>query len=456
MAASDTKAVSYLTGRKTLHIAVPDGRFFTGTFKCTDCDCNVVLSNAFEYSQPSAKAQALAKERSQLTGDPARANMTSRFLGLIVVPKHQITSIGLEEQRVNHLIGYAMKIVNDNPERSLAVFSILDVEEDLKFRFGKRGKLYLVPTICKRYELYDLPGRYTGRGEWLAWGDIKCDPVIIFNRGSVLELHQTLSSMGGLNRSTGEELGKLLRDVDREYKGVLARSLVKSFRVTGCDFHYNQPIWLEFADALYSADSSNRELSVITTLCGGLSVDGDEEEIHDEADIWTEFSEPLGMDRNESNMMEEALKMLRRQGKDILREAQATTTATTTRADVTVLEGLHDWVDVAPMPPTLSSSHAINFPASPPALSTRARSIIDLTAETAEYHSDSDSDDDSFFEVEMEVTSTPPRQRGEEQDDDDDDLVIIGCGHHQHQHQAMPRRSKSQSVVVISSQRAES
>ena len=62
-------------------------------------DCNVILSNAFEYRMPSAKEEAEAKQRMQQTGKSARAYMTSRFLGLIVVPKHQISKIEVEERR---------------------------------------------------------------------------------------------------------------------------------------------------------------------------------------------------------------------------------------------------------------------------------------------------------------------------------------------------------------------
>ena len=48
---------------------------------------------------PSARAEAEAKERMQRTGEPARADMSSRFLGLIVVPKHQVAKIEVEERR---------------------------------------------------------------------------------------------------------------------------------------------------------------------------------------------------------------------------------------------------------------------------------------------------------------------------------------------------------------------
>ena len=48
---------------------------------------------------PSAKAEAKAKDHMQQTGEPARADMASRVLGLIVVSKHQIAKIEGEERR---------------------------------------------------------------------------------------------------------------------------------------------------------------------------------------------------------------------------------------------------------------------------------------------------------------------------------------------------------------------
>lgn len=72
---------------KTLHISIVDGRLFTGSFRCTDNESNIILSNAFEY-----------RDSSQLDEQGA-TQKTSRFLGLIVVPKHQTAKIELEERR---------------------------------------------------------------------------------------------------------------------------------------------------------------------------------------------------------------------------------------------------------------------------------------------------------------------------------------------------------------------
>ena len=49
---------------------------------------------------PSEAAEETAKKEAKLTGKPARADMTSRFVGLIVVPGKQIVKMELEESRV--------------------------------------------------------------------------------------------------------------------------------------------------------------------------------------------------------------------------------------------------------------------------------------------------------------------------------------------------------------------
>ncbi|ETN38514.1 uncharacterized protein HMPREF1541_06549 [Cyphellophora europaea CBS 101466] len=89
---------------KTLHITVVDGRLFTGCFRCTDNETNVVLSNTFEYRKPSAKEEAKAIEEAAQSGKPVKADMTSRFLGLVTVGKEQIVKIELEERRTGAML----------------------------------------------------------------------------------------------------------------------------------------------------------------------------------------------------------------------------------------------------------------------------------------------------------------------------------------------------------------
>ena len=84
---------------KTFQVTVPDGRLFSGTFRCTDNESNVILSNAFEYSMPTESEEKAAKEKAKATGQSARADMTSRFVGLIVIPGKQIAKMEVEERR---------------------------------------------------------------------------------------------------------------------------------------------------------------------------------------------------------------------------------------------------------------------------------------------------------------------------------------------------------------------
>ncbi|EED15187.1 conserved hypothetical protein [Talaromyces stipitatus ATCC 10500] len=89
-----------LLGRN-LRIHTTDTRMFVGIFKCTDMDRNVILANTFEYRLPSQTAvQAAAAAETVSTPDATgkfKMDMTSRFIGLVVVPGQYITKIELEE-----------------------------------------------------------------------------------------------------------------------------------------------------------------------------------------------------------------------------------------------------------------------------------------------------------------------------------------------------------------------
>ncbi|KAI0548390.1 hypothetical protein F4679DRAFT_322552 [Xylaria curta] len=83
---------------KTLRIHATDGRMFIGTFKCTDTDRNVVLSLTYEYRQPSQQklAEAAAAAASS-SSETVKADMTSRYLGLVVIPGEHIVKMEVEE-----------------------------------------------------------------------------------------------------------------------------------------------------------------------------------------------------------------------------------------------------------------------------------------------------------------------------------------------------------------------
>ena len=112
----NTKATEYLQSllNKKLCIYTNDSRMFYGEFKCTDNvsgpirfyisadnifqECNIILAKAYEYRQPTPDAVKSAAESSTETSstETLKVDMTSRFLGLIVVPGQHITKIDME------------------------------------------------------------------------------------------------------------------------------------------------------------------------------------------------------------------------------------------------------------------------------------------------------------------------------------------------------------------------
>ncbi|KAF7504285.1 hypothetical protein GJ744_002474 [Endocarpon pusillum] len=94
-------AVKYLESllNRTFRAHTSDGRMFLGEFKCTDNESNIILAKTYEYRMPTAKAKQDAIER-QLAGEGSgKADMTSRFLGLVVVPGQHITKLEVEERK---------------------------------------------------------------------------------------------------------------------------------------------------------------------------------------------------------------------------------------------------------------------------------------------------------------------------------------------------------------------
>ncbi|KAJ8132859.1 hypothetical protein O1611_g765 [Lasiodiplodia mahajangana] len=83
---------------KTLRIYATDGRMFIGTFKCTDTDRNVVLSLTYEYRQPSQqKLTEAAAAATSTNSQTVKVDMTSRYLGLVVIPGEHIVKMEVEE-----------------------------------------------------------------------------------------------------------------------------------------------------------------------------------------------------------------------------------------------------------------------------------------------------------------------------------------------------------------------
>ncbi|KND91387.1 N-alpha-acetyltransferase 38-A, NatC auxiliary subunit [Tolypocladium ophioglossoides CBS 100239] len=78
---------------KNLRVVTTDGRLFWGSFKCTDPDKNVVLAHTYEYRHPSADTV----HRQLVETGEGTVDMTSRYLGLVVVPGHHIVKMELEQ-----------------------------------------------------------------------------------------------------------------------------------------------------------------------------------------------------------------------------------------------------------------------------------------------------------------------------------------------------------------------
>ncbi|KAL4979651.1 hypothetical protein BDW66DRAFT_148000 [Aspergillus desertorum] len=99
----ESKAVRYLESLigRTLRVHATDTRVFVGVFKCTDAARNIILANTHEYRYPTAAAvrSAALNTTSENLGESQKLklDMTSRFIGLVVVPGQHITRIELED-----------------------------------------------------------------------------------------------------------------------------------------------------------------------------------------------------------------------------------------------------------------------------------------------------------------------------------------------------------------------
>jgi len=103
------QAVNYLESLlgRTLRIQTTDTRLFVGLFKCSDNDRNLILANTYEYRFPRPagledanipqRSPAAPAEGNDGDGGVVTVDMTSRFIGLVVVPGQYITKIELAE-----------------------------------------------------------------------------------------------------------------------------------------------------------------------------------------------------------------------------------------------------------------------------------------------------------------------------------------------------------------------
>ncbi|KAL2259144.1 hypothetical protein VTK26DRAFT_7272 [Humicola hyalothermophila] len=101
--ASATKAQSTAFLRsllnKNLRVTTTDSRMFWGTFKCTDSESNLILQHTYEYRPPTAQqvSEAAAASDTGAKAGKVKVDMTSRYMGLVVVPGKHIVRIEVEE-----------------------------------------------------------------------------------------------------------------------------------------------------------------------------------------------------------------------------------------------------------------------------------------------------------------------------------------------------------------------
>ncbi|KAK4451569.1 hypothetical protein QBC34DRAFT_400126 [Podospora aff. communis PSN243] len=94
---SKAESTAYLHSllNKNLRITTTDSRMFWGGFKCTDSESNIILKHTYEYRHPSLQRQA--EEIAASGVSTVKMDMTSRYLGLVVVPGRHIVKIEAEE-----------------------------------------------------------------------------------------------------------------------------------------------------------------------------------------------------------------------------------------------------------------------------------------------------------------------------------------------------------------------
>ena len=100
MSNESSESIEWLNSllNRTLHVHISDGRMFAGQMKCTDNECNIILSGTQEYRSPSPADIELAATKHASSGLPGnfKVDMKKRFVGLVVVPGEYITKIELE------------------------------------------------------------------------------------------------------------------------------------------------------------------------------------------------------------------------------------------------------------------------------------------------------------------------------------------------------------------------
>ncbi|OQU95673.1 hypothetical protein CLAIMM_01854 [Cladophialophora immunda] len=135
---------------------------------------------------------------------------------------------------------------------SIAVIDYNVLEEEIKRLYGIGNGPWLVPSIVTDYGFKDLKkiekdqpvkqgvkGQegYTGRGEFLIWGSVPCDPVAILCCEEALQVYDVLNSLKDsgsvIDYASGVSIGQCLKSIPSMYKAVVARKLINAFKIPG-------------------------------------------------------------------------------------------------------------------------------------------------------------------------------------------------------------------------------
>ncbi|KAK4940453.1 hypothetical protein LTR10_019437 [Elasticomyces elasticus] len=164
---------------------------------------------------------------------------------------------------------------------SMAAVDYNVLEKDLIQTFGESATPWLVPKICQRFELTDLTRihevntrvakenqkNYTGTGEFLTWGSIKCDLVGTLERAAAMKLYTTMEDMKKTSYEAGLVLSECLQDIHGIYREVMSYKLCRAFKKADCvkdSYRYDS-----FIRGVYREDSGDR--------AGDFSTDDDQE-----------------------------------------------------------------------------------------------------------------------------------------------------------------------------------
>ncbi|KPI39602.1 uncharacterized protein AB675_3450 [Cyphellophora attinorum] len=151
---------------------------------------------------------------------------------------------------------------SSDAQKWLAVFLYNDIDDEARQQFDGQGlhrnkmRPRLVPTICNDHGLDNLPNGYRGFGEFLVWGKLDSQPLLILDTTLALALIDVLKNMTMLCPEAAEDLLPFVKDVVPEWRDTLVRALVTSQKIPGAD-RPDSATWQTFADMFYAEEDQD-------------------------------------------------------------------------------------------------------------------------------------------------------------------------------------------------------